>query len=58
MVAAAVAAGGVLVDVDKYVLLSPSIMSHTLFYRDKAGAAKLMTASTYGELAEALSSKV
>jgi hypothetical protein len=48
----------VLVDVDKYVLLSPSIMSHTLFYRDKAGAAKLMTASTYGELAEALSSKV
>ena len=46
----------VLVDVDKYMLLSPSIMSHTLFYRDKVGASKLARAATYGELADALSS--
>lgn len=47
----------VIVDVDKYVLVSREILSHTMFYRDKKGAEKLMQARTYSELADALSKK-
>lgn len=45
----------VIVDCDRYMLLSPSTMAHTLFYHDKAGASNLMKATTYNELADALS---
>jgi hypothetical protein len=45
----------VIVDVDRYFVLSLETLAHTLFHRDRKGSADLMGATTYGEIAEVLS---
>lgn len=45
----------VIVDVDRYMLLSPEILKHTLFYRDKESAAALDKVKTYSDLADVIS---
>ena len=45
----------VIVDVDRYFVLSLETLSHTLFHRDRETAADLMAAATYGEIADVLS---
>lgn len=45
----------VLVDCDRYALLSPEILKHTLFYRNKEGQAALDGVKTYLDLAEVIS---
>lgn len=45
----------VLVDCDRYALLSSEILKHTLFYRDKEGQAALDRVKTYSDLADVIS---
>ena len=45
----------VLVDCDRYALLSPEILKHTLFYRDREGQAALDRVKTYSDLADVIS---
>ena len=45
----------VIVDVERYFVLSLETLSHTVFHRDRKGASDLMSATTYGEIADVLS---
>ena len=48
----------VIVDVDRYFVVSLETLKHTLFYRDAEGARALDPAKTYRDVAEAIALKI